>query len=408
MLGLHLYTLPMFFALQGVVLYAVLAGADFGAGIWQLLAGRGEQGRRIREHAHRSMAPVWEANHVWLIFVLVVVWTGYPVAFASMASTLGVALTAAGLGIVLRGVAYALRSASASAGELRAIDTMTAIGSVMAPFALAAAAGAIASQRVPVGNAAGDLWASWLNPTSIMAGVLALLSSAYLAAVYLAADARRAGDDELAEIFRVRALIAGSMAGAVAIAGALVVRSDARWIFDRLVDTPASLSVALSLLAGAATLVLVARRHLDAARVSAAVAVAAVVGGWALAQNPLLLPGLTVREAAAPDNVLVLLVVVILVGGLILFPSLGLLFRLVLRGTFAAAPSVMPEPAAAGPAGGLVAALTATRLAVASFAIGAAVLVLGDSGWTQAIGVAALAAFIVLGLSALAGEDSRE
>jgi cytochrome d ubiquinol oxidase subunit II len=112
-----------------------------------------------------------------------------------------------------------------------------------------------------------------------MAGLLALLSSAYLAAVYLAADARRKGDEEMAATFRVRALASGSVAGVAAIAGALVVRSDARWIFDRLVDTPAVLSVALSLLAGAATLVLVARWRLDAARVSAAIAVAAVVGG---------------------------------------------------------------------------------------------------------------------------------
>jgi cytochrome bd ubiquinol oxidase subunit II len=190
-LGIGLPELPLFFALQGVALYAVLAGADFGAGIWQLLAGRGDRAQRIREHAHHSMAPVWEANHVWLIFVLVVVWTAYPSAFSSMASTLAVALTAAGLGIILRGVAYALRSASKGAREVRVIDTLTAVGSVTAPFALAAAAGGIASQRVPVGNAAGDLWSSWLNPTSVMAGVLALLSSAYLAAVYLAADARR-------------------------------------------------------------------------------------------------------------------------------------------------------------------------------------------------------------------------
>jgi cytochrome d ubiquinol oxidase subunit II len=407
-LGLDLYELPLFFALQGVALYAILAGADFGAGIWQLLAGRGERARRIRAHAHNSMAPVWEANHVWLIFVLVVVWTGYPVAFASMASTLAVALTAAGLGIVLRGVAYALRSASVGAVELRAVDTMTAMGSVMAPFALAAAAGGIASQRVPVGNAAGDLWSSWLNPTSLMAGVLALLSSAYLAAVYLAADARRNGDDEMTATFRVRALVAGSVAGVAAIAGALVVRSDSRWIFNRLVDTPAVLSVALSMLAGAATLVLVARWHLDAARVSAAVAVAAVVGGWALAQNPVLLPGLTVQEAAAPDNVLVLLVVAILLGGLILFPSLGLLFRLVLRGSFSAEPKVERAAPLAGSTGGLAAALTATRLAGACFVIGAAFLVLGDSGWPHAIGVTALGGFIVLGLSALAGEDSRE
>jgi len=407
-LGLHLYSLPLFFALQGVALYAILAGADFGAGIWQLLAGRGERARRIREHAHRSMAPVWEANHVWLIFVLVVLWTGYPVAFASMASTLAVPLTAAGLGIVLRGVAYALRSASRGAAELRVVDTMTAVGSALAPFALAAAAGAIASQRVPVGNAAGDLWSSWLNPTSIMAGVLALLSSAYLAAVYLAADARRGGDHEMAAIFRLRALVAGTVAGVAAIAGALVVRSDARWIFDRLVDTPAVLSVAVSVLAGAATLVLVARWHLDAARVSAAIAVAAVVGGWALAQNPMLLPGLTVREAAAPDNVQLLLVISILAGGLILFPSLGLLFRLVLRGSFSAAPHVERAVPPAPPAGSLAATVTETRLAGACFVIGAAFLVIGDSAWPHAIGVAALGAFIVLGLSALAGEDARE
>ena len=247
MLGIGVEQLPLVFALQGVALYAVLAGADFGAGIWQLLAGRGEQGRRIRDHAHHSMAPVWEANHVWLIFVLVVVWTGYPVAFASMASTLAVALTAAGLGIILRGVAYALRSASSDPSEVRAIDSLTAVGSVLAPFSLAAAAGAIASQRVPVGNAAGDLWSSWLNPTSLMAGVLALLSSAHLAAVYLAADARREGDEEMVEAFRSRALVTGAIAGLTAIAGAVVVRSDARWIFDRLIDTPAVYSVGLSL-----------------------------------------------------------------------------------------------------------------------------------------------------------------
>jgi cytochrome bd ubiquinol oxidase subunit II len=408
MLGLHLYSLPMFFALQGVALYAILAGADFGAGIWQLLAGRGERATRIREHAHHSMAPVWEANHVWLIFVLVVVWTGYPVAFASMASTLAVALTAAGLGIILRGVAYALRSASAGAAELRAVDTLTAVGSVLAPFALAAAAGAIASRRVPVGNAAGDLWSSWLNPTSLMAGVLALLSSAFLAAVYLAADACREGDGEMTETFRTRALVTGSIAGVAAVAGGLVVRSDARWIFDRLVDTPAVLSVGVSLVAGAATLVLVYRWKLGAARVSAAVAVAAVVGGWALAQNPQLLPGLTVHAAAAPDNVLVLLVVVIIGGGLVLFPSLALLFRLTLRGDFSAQPAVASGAAVPGPSGGLTATLTATRLAGACFVAGAASLVVSDGGWLRVAGVTLLVAFIVLGLSALAGEDSRE
>ena len=411
MLGLDLYELPLVFAVQGIALYAILAGADFGAGIWQLLAGHGERATRIREHAHHSMAPVWEANHVWLIFVLVVVWTGYPQAFASMASTLGVALTAAGLGIVLRGVAYALRSAGKSDAELRRVDTLTAVGSLMAPFALAAAAGGIASRRVPVGNAQGDLWSSWLNPTSIMAGVLALLASAFLAAVYLGADARREGDDEMVAIFRTRALISGALTGVTAVAGGVVVRSDARWIFDRLIDIPAVVSVALSVLAGAATLGLVARRRMDVARVSAAVAVAAVVGGWALAQNPVLLPGLTVQAAAAPDNVQVLLVVSILGGGLILFPSLGLLFRLVLRGRFSDEPGAEPTAGEApfpGPTDGFAGTRTTTRLAGASFTVGAAFLVIGESAWTHVIGVVALGAFIVLGLSALAGEDARE
>jgi cytochrome d ubiquinol oxidase subunit II len=408
MLGLDVYELPMVFALQGIALYAILAGADFGAGIWQLLAGRGERAKRIREHAHHSMAPVWEANHVWLIFVLVVVWTGYPVAFASMASTLAVALTAAGLGIILRGVAYALRSATIGDAEARAVDTLTAVGSVLAPFSLAAAAGGVASLRVPVGNAGGDLWSSWLNPTSLMAGALALLASAYLAAVYLAADARREGDEEMAEAFRSRALVVGAMTGVAAIAGALVVRSDARWIFDRLVDTPAVLSVGVSLAAGLAALALVQRRRMEAARIGAALAVVALVGGWALAQSPILLPGLTVQEAASPDNVMALLVVAILAGGLVLFPSLALLFRLVLRGSFSATPAVVRGAPVPGPTGGVTAALTATRLAAVCFVVGAALLVLGESALPHALGVAALGGFIVLGLSALAGEDARE
>ena len=185
-------------------------------------------------------------------------------------------------------------------------------------------------------------------------------------------------------------------------------RADARWIFDRLVDTPAVLSVGVSLLAGVATLALVYRRSLGAARISAAVAVAAVVGGWALAQNPILLPGLTVQEAAAPDNVMALLVISILAGGLILFPSLALLFRLVLRGSFDAEPVIVRGAPAPGPTSGFTAQITATRLAGACFVVGSAFLVLGDSAWPHAIGVVALGAFIVLGLSALAGEDSRE
>ena len=202
---MHLYELPLVFSLIGLALYAVLAGADFGAGFWQLFAGRGSAGVRVRDHAHNSMAPVWEANHVWLIFVLTVVWTAYPTAFGSIASTLSIPLFIAAVGIIFRGGAYALRAGSPTPGELRAIDVVTALASIITPFALGAAVGAIASGQVPVGNAAGDLFSSWLNPTSILVGVLAVATAAYLAAVYLAADAVRLREPDLEGYFRTRA-----------------------------------------------------------------------------------------------------------------------------------------------------------------------------------------------------------
>jgi cytochrome d ubiquinol oxidase subunit II len=116
----HLYELPLLFALIGLAFYTVLAGADFGAGWWQLTAGNGPDAASIRNHAHRAMGPVWEANHVWLIFVLTVVWTAYPSAFGSIASTLSTPLFIAAVGIIFRGTAYALRAGASAARELRA------------------------------------------------------------------------------------------------------------------------------------------------------------------------------------------------------------------------------------------------------------------------------------------------
>src|SRR5580692_5029996 len=178
---MRLYELPLIFVLIGLVLYTVLAGADFGAGFWQLFAGRGQGGVRVRDHAHESMAPVWEANHVWLIFVLTVTWTAYPSAFGSIASTLSVPLFIAAVGIILRGAAYALRAGTATARERRWIDAVFAASSILTPFALGTMVGAIASRRVPVGNAAGHLFSSWTGATSILVGVLAVATAAYLA-----------------------------------------------------------------------------------------------------------------------------------------------------------------------------------------------------------------------------------
>src|SRR6266511_1524048 len=190
---LDLAEIPLLLMLLGLAAYA-------------LLGGQSERDREIREHAHHAMGPVWETNHVWLVFVLVVCWTAYPTAFGSITSTLAVPLFIAGIGIILRGTAYALRSGTATPREQRRVEVVVAVSSILTPFALGAVVGGIASLRVPVGNAEGDLWSSWLNPTSILIGVLAVATGAYLAAVYLAADAVRIGRPDLAAAFRLRAL----------------------------------------------------------------------------------------------------------------------------------------------------------------------------------------------------------
>jgi cytochrome d ubiquinol oxidase subunit II len=398
----HLYDLPLIFALVGLTLYTVLGGADFGAGMWQLTAGRGAQGARIRDHAHDSMAPVWEANHVWLVFVLTVVWTAYPVAFGSIASTLSVPLFAAGIGIVLRGAAYALRAGAVSHAEAARIDTLFAVSSLLTPFALGTCVGAIASRRVPVGNAAGAMFSSWTGPTSLLIGVLAVLACAYLAAVYLAADAVRGGHPDLAEAFRGRALIAGALAGVVAVAGLIVIHGDAHPLYHGLTSGSGIAALIVSLIAGAVALGLVWAGRYEPARYVAALATAAVVAGWALAQTPTFLPGLTIAGAAAPHDTLVLIVAAVLAGAVILFPSLALLFRLFLGGRLD--PTDEPEgPATRGPielrpgAGPFVA-----RTAAGCFLAGLILVVFVDAWWGQAVGVVCLLAFVGLAFAAVA------
>jgi len=392
---MHLYELPLAFALTGLALYTVLGGADFGAGFWQLVAGRGPDADEIRDHAHHAMAPVWEANHVWLVFVLTVVWTGYPAAFGSIASTLSVPLFLAGIGIVLRGGAYALRAGTETVKEQRTVDTVFALSSLLTPFALGTAAGGLASGRVHVGNPGGSLLTSWLNPTGVAIGALAVASAAYTAAVFLSGDAARHGHTALAERFRVRALGAGLVAGAVAAADVLVLRFDAHRLFNRLVAGAGLPALLLSLVAGVATLTLVWRRRYEPARYSAAIAVAATIAGWALAQNPRFLSDLTVRQAAAGHDTQVALVVAVVAGGIILFPSLALLFRLTLGGRLAAIELSPAQPAGSErpPRPGALPA----RLAGGALLAGIGLLTVADSPWAHAAGVAFLLAFVALG-----------
>ena len=314
--------------------YLVLGGADFGAGLWDLTAGGPERGARVRGMVKFAMSPVWEANHVWLIFVFVVFWTAFPVAFGSVASTLYIPLFAAAIGIILRGSAFALRGEAATVAEARLLGGVFALSSLLVPFFLGTVVGGIASGRVPVGNAAGDALTSWWNPTSVIIGVLAVAVGAHLSAVFLTADSIRAGQPDLVRAFRARALGSGVVAGTLAIAGLFVVRDDARSLFDGLTSDAGLAFVLASAAAGVATLVLELRNRFDLARYTAAVAAGSIVAGWAVAQRPYLLPGeLTLDQGAASHATLVALLISIAVGAVLLGPSLWYLFRLVLRGS---------------------------------------------------------------------------
>jgi cytochrome d ubiquinol oxidase subunit II len=392
--------LPLVLMLVGLIAYAVLGGADFGAAFWQLSRGRGARSEARREHAYRAMGPVWEANHVWLIFALAICWTAYPEAFASIFSTLTVPLFVAAVGIILRGTAYAVHAGTAREIERQAVDIVFSVSSILTPFALGTAIGGIASARVPVGNAEGDLVTSWLNPTSVAIGTIAVATGAYLAAVYLAGDAARAGRDDLTAAFRTRALAAGAVTGAVALAGLLVVSFDAEPLGERLFAWPAILAVVGSAAAGLATLDLVRRARFEAARYLAAAAVAAIVVGWALAQRPELLPGLTVEEAAAGRPALIATIVGVALGAVILVPSLALLFGLVLRGRFD------PESAGADAETRVVGVAARGRaivvgVAVLALAVGLPLTLVPDGGPAQAVGVVALLAFVAFGSVAL-------
>ena len=246
--------------LIGVTAYAVFGGADFGAGLWSLLAGRGDRGRRPRELIDWAIGPVWEVNHVWLIFVLVVLWTGFSSAFEAIFSTLFIPLSLAALGIVLRGSGFAFHKTAARARGRAVSEGLFGVASLLTPFFMGTVVGAIAGGRVPVGNAEGDAVTSWLNPLSLVVGALFVATSAYVAAVFLVSDARRAGAPDLERYFVVRALIAAVVTGALAAAGLVLLHSDAKYVYDGLTGDGLPL-VILSAVCGIAVLVLLAPRR---------------------------------------------------------------------------------------------------------------------------------------------------
>ncbi len=313
----------------GISAYAVFGGADFGGGVWDLVAGGPEKGRRPRALIERAIGPVWEANHVWLIFVLVYLWTAFPEPFVSIATTMWIPLILAALGIIFRGSGFAFRKWADTVGRQRFYGAWFAGASLLTPFFLGTVAGGVASGRVPLGNAAGHPLTSWLNPTSILGGVLAVVACAYLAAVLLTREALLDESPDLADYFRVRGLAAGVAAGAVAGAGVAVLAIDAPDLFDGLTSPRGVILLLVSAAGGVASLWLLWQRRYRSARPAAALATVAVLWGWGAGQYPWVLE----REArlddfAASDAVLGALVTTFAAASMLAVPSLVWLYRL--------------------------------------------------------------------------------
>jgi cytochrome bd ubiquinol oxidase subunit II len=313
--------------LVALTAYALGAGADFGGGVWDLLASgprAGEQRRLIEQ----AIGPIWEANHVWLILVVVLLFSAFPSAYAAASIALHVPLTLMLLGIVLRGSAFVFRHYSAD-GDARAQmlwGRVFAVASTITPIFLGVVMGAVtAGIRFSGGVPEAGFFGAWLGAFPFAVGLFALTLFAFLAAVYLTNEC----EGSLREDFRLRALVSGATVGAVALACVLAV--GARAPEFRRALTGSWWSWPLQIAAGAAAvgaLVSLWVRRFAAARILAAVQVALILAGWGAAQRPYLIaPDFTVESAAAPPRVLAALLWALAAGAVTLFPSLVWLYR---------------------------------------------------------------------------------
>jgi cytochrome bd ubiquinol oxidase subunit II len=313
--------------LAAMVAYALLGGADYGGGIWDLIAA-GPRRREQRALVERAIGPIWEANHVWLILVIVVLFTGFPQAFAVVSTGLFLPLVFLLFGIVLRGTAFIFRAYDRHDDAVqRHWGLLFSASSVLAPLLLGTTVGALASGRIRAGVdglAAGGTWA-WFGAFPVAVGFFACALFAYLAAAYLAVEAK----GQLAEDFRDRALWAGVTVFGAALAAALLSRSEAPLIFQGL--TGRAWSLPLHLATGAAAIGAfwtLGQRRYHLARLAVMAQVALIVVGWGLSQYPwIVVPDVTLASASAPRQVQVLLLYALGLGAFTLFPSLWLLFR---------------------------------------------------------------------------------
>jgi cytochrome d ubiquinol oxidase subunit II len=338
--------------LAGITLYAVLGGADFGGGLWDLLAGGDRRGERPRALIDESITPVWEANHVWLVFDLVIFWTAFPHAFAAVMTALALPLWLALAGIVLRGAGFAFRKEITAQPWQRAAGATFAFSSLVTPFFMGTVIGAIATGAVAPGASHASL-AAWTSPTALLAGFLFVAACGYLAAVYLTVEAERRGDQAMQAYFTRRAQAAAIVAGALSLGALAALHGASPAVYHRLTGRALPL-VILAAVCGLAVLVLLTAGRTLGTRVIAALGVAAVVWGWGVAQYPVLLPrtSVTLSNAGAPNTTMVPLVILFIVAVLLIGPSFILLFILQHRRLLEAGEPATPAAGiAAGRAG---------------------------------------------------------
>src|SRR5262245_18056170 len=309
--------------LAGVILYGVLGGADFGGGIWDLFAG-GPRRDVQRAAIARAMGPVWEANHVWLIFVIVLLFTAFPPAFAALSVGLFGLFHFVLLGITLRGAAFVFRGPEVADRRAGHWGTVFGVASVITPVLLGMAVGAVSagSLRVRDGQVEVEGTTPWLAPVSLVIGALALALCAYLAAVYLTVETQGG----LQEDFRRRALLAGTVVVGLAALALPLLRLQTPHLWRGLLGPRAApvvgTGVAAALLSGWSLL----RRRFRLARAAAVAQVALLLLGWGLAQYPYLIyPDVTLQDVAAPPPTLRFLLYALPAGMALLVPSLWLL-----------------------------------------------------------------------------------
>lgn len=315
----------------GITLYAIFGGADFGAGVWEFNTAL-QASEKERNLIERAIGPVWEANHVWLIFVIVSMFSAFPVAFAGLSRALWLPLLLALVGIVFRGAAFAFRSHAVAAVRQRALwSALFALASTSTPFCFGAAVGAVAAGKLEIaadGEFTGDFLFGWVSPLAIFSGFFGVGMCAYLAGVFLTREAATTGDARLTTLWRRRALVVGIVMGILSLAGLAFVASDAPllWAGFRARAAPV---VAASVGTGFLSLWALIRRHYRTANLGAALTVATVIWGWAVAQYPFVVPpAIRVEAARAPEAVMHFVAWSIAGGMLLVAPALAWLLYL--------------------------------------------------------------------------------